>query len=129
MSAIQSIYVALFGRPADPGGLAYWTEVTNNGADLSVMLDTLPSLPEYQARFAGMTNSEIVNSIYLALFGRDAEPDGLAISSICWPPAPRTLVISPSPSCRAPRARIRTRSTPRLRLRICSPPLSTRKRK
>lgn len=78
MSAIQSIYVALFGRPADPGGLAYWTEVTNNGADLSVMLDTLPSLPEYQARFAGMTNSEIVNSIYLALFGRDAEPDGLA---------------------------------------------------
>ncbi|GHA18330.1 hypothetical protein GCM10007989_12030 [Devosia pacifica] len=77
MASIQGIYIALFGRPADPTGLAYYNGVTNNGADLSAIGD-LSSSAEYQDRFTGMTSEEIVNSIYQSLFERDAEPEGLA---------------------------------------------------
>ncbi len=76
MATIQGVYVALFGRPADPTGLAYFNSVTKNGADLSGIGD-LASTQEYKDRFAGQNNTQIVNSIYQSLFGRDAEATGL----------------------------------------------------
>lgn len=76
MATIQGIYVALFGRPADPTGLSYFNGVTKNGADLTAIGD-LASTAEYKERFVGQTNSQIVNSIYKSLFNRDAEADGL----------------------------------------------------
>ena len=76
MATIQGIYVALFGRPADPKGLSYFNGVTKNGADLTAIGD-LASTAEYKERFVGQTNSQIVNSIYKSLFNRDAEADGL----------------------------------------------------
>ncbi|MEO3388741.1 VCBS domain-containing protein [Mesorhizobium sp. CAU 1741] len=78
MAKIQGVYVALFGRPADPDGLAFWEEQTGGGADLSAMIGTLTGTEEYALRFDGMSNEAIINGIYLSLFGRDAEPDGLA---------------------------------------------------
>jgi Tol biopolymer transport system component len=78
MASIQGIYVALFGRPADPEGLAYWNGVTNEGADLSGLIGTLTGTPEYLDRFESQTPSEIVSLIYLALFGRAPDPEGLA---------------------------------------------------
>ncbi|MDO1585595.1 S8 family serine peptidase [Rhizobium oryzicola] len=80
MATIQGIYVALFGRPADPTGLSYFNTVTKNGADLTGIGD-LAGTAEYKERFAGQTNSQIVNSIYKSLFNRDAEPDGLKFFS------------------------------------------------
>lgn len=76
MATIQGIYVALFGRPADPAGLAFFNEATNNGSDLTAIGD-LASTAEYQARFTGMTNEQIVNSIYQSLFERDGEAAGI----------------------------------------------------
>ncbi|MBN9034393.1 MAG: DUF4214 domain-containing protein, partial [Rhizobiales bacterium] len=76
MASIQGIYVALFGRPADPAGLAYFNEATNNGANLDAIGD-LAKTDEYQSRFANMTNEEIVNSIYKSLFERDGEKAGI----------------------------------------------------
>ena len=76
MATIQGIYVALFGRPADPTGLTYFNGVTKNGADLTAIGD-LASTAEYKERFAGQTNNQIVNSIYKSLFNRDAEANGL----------------------------------------------------
>ena len=63
MASIQGIYLAFFGRPADPLGLASWEEQTNDGADLSVMLDALSATEEYQDRFVGMSNEEVIRSI------------------------------------------------------------------
>lgn len=77
MATIQGVYVALFGRPADPTGLAYFNSVTKNGADLSGIGD-LASTQEYKDRFAGQSNVQIVNSIFQSLFGRDADAAGLA---------------------------------------------------
>jgi hypothetical protein len=76
MATIQGIYIALFGRPADPLGLAFFNEATQNGADLTAIGD-LSASAEYQSRFEGMTNVQIVNSIYQSLFGRDADLAGL----------------------------------------------------
>ncbi|WEJ33840.1 DUF4214 domain-containing protein [Devosia sp. SD17-2] len=76
MATIQGVYVALFGRPADPLGLAYWKGVTNDGANLSLIGD-LAQVPEYQDRFAGQSDAQVVNSIYQTLFGRSADVAGL----------------------------------------------------
>lgn len=76
MATIQGVYVALFGRPADPTGLAYFSGVTKNGADLSGIGD-LASTQEYKDRFKDQSNVAIVNSIYQSLFNRDAESAGL----------------------------------------------------
>jgi hypothetical protein len=76
MATIQGVYVALFGRPADPAGLAYFNGITNNGANLA-SIASLAGTAEYQTRFTGQSNTQIVNSIYQSLFGRDAEAAGL----------------------------------------------------
>lgn len=78
MASIQGIYLALFGRPADPAGLAYWTAQSKNGADLSKVIDTMTKLPEATARFAGQTDTALVTSIYQALFDRAPDAAGLA---------------------------------------------------
>ena len=80
MATIQGVYVALFGRPADPTGLAFFNTATNNGANLNA-IGNLASTAEYQARFAGQNNIQIINSIYQSLFGRDADLTGLTFFS------------------------------------------------
>lgn len=78
MASIQGVYLALFGRPADPAGLAYWTEQSKNGTDLSKIIDTMTKLPEATARFAGLTDAALITSIYQALFDRLPDAAGLA---------------------------------------------------
>ncbi|WP_406858468.1 DUF4214 domain-containing protein [Alsobacter sp. KACC 23698] len=76
MATIQGVYVALFGRPADPLGLAYFNGVTNNGANLTAITD-LAATDEFKTRFKDQNNVQIINSIYKSLFNRDADADGL----------------------------------------------------
>lgn len=76
MATIQGVYVALFGRPADPTGLAYFNAETNNGADLTAIGD-LASTAEYQEKYKGQNNVEIVTAIYQQLFNRNPEAEGL----------------------------------------------------
>ncbi len=80
MATIQGVYLALFGRPADPLGLAFFNTATNNGANLAG-IGPLQSSAEYQARFTGQTNTQIINSIYQSLFNRDADLPGLTFFS------------------------------------------------
>jgi hypothetical protein len=76
MATIQGVYLALFGRPADPLGLAFFNSATNNGQNLAG-IGPLQSSAEYQTRFAGQSNIQIINSIYQSLFNRDADLPGL----------------------------------------------------
>lgn len=76
MATIQGVYVALFGRPADPAGLAFFNTATNSGADLTAIGD-LASTAEYKARFDGFSNTNIVETIYQSLFNRAPEQAGL----------------------------------------------------
>jgi hypothetical protein len=77
MASIQGIYLALFGRPADPAGLAYWNEQSKNGADLSKIIDVMTKAPEAVARFSGLSDAALVTGIYQALFDRLPDAAGL----------------------------------------------------
>ncbi len=76
MATIAGLYIGLFGRPADPRGIAYFNAATGNGADLSV-IGPLENTAEYQSRFAGQTNTQVIQSIHQSLFNRDANPQDL----------------------------------------------------
>jgi len=64
----QQLYVAYFNRPADTFGLAYWT-----GKPAAQASAAFSTSAEYTATYAGMSNAQIVNAIYLNLFGRPAD--------------------------------------------------------
>lgn len=76
--AIQKLYVAYFSRPADPAGLAYWENIValakGNTAAVSA---AFAASAEYQAAYAGMNALQVVDVVYLNLFGRNAETAGL----------------------------------------------------
>ena len=76
MATLPGIYLALFGRPADPLGLAFFNAQTNGGQDLT-SIGSLSGTAEYQGRFEGMSKSDVINSIYVSLFGRSADDAGL----------------------------------------------------
>jgi hypothetical protein len=77
--AVQKLYVAYFSRPADPAGLAYWEGVVaaNPTHSTAAVSAAFAASAEYKAAYAGLTETQIVNTIYNNLFGRDAEPAGL----------------------------------------------------
>jgi hypothetical protein len=79
VAAVQELYVAYFGRPADTAGLDYWTNVVeaNAGATAAVSAAFAAS-PEYIVTYFGQNNTQIVNNIYQNLFGRDADAAGSA---------------------------------------------------
>jgi len=79
VAAVQQMYVAYFGRPADTAGLDYWTNVVeaNAGATAAVSAAFAAS-PEYIVTYFGQTNTQIVNNVYQNLFGRDADAAGSA---------------------------------------------------
>ncbi|NYE61700.1 S-layer protein [Duganella sp. 1224] len=71
---IQTLYVAYFNRPADPLGLQLWL---NSGASIQTIANGFSGSDEYKATYAGKTPLDLVDSIYMNLFGRHAEPAGL----------------------------------------------------
>jgi len=72
---LQTLYITYFGRPADPEGLQYWLQ---NGASQELIADGFSTTPEYASTIAGNTASQVINSFYINLFGRNADEAGLA---------------------------------------------------
>ncbi len=68
---VQKAYLAYFGRPADPVGLAYWQ--TSNA---TTMKAGFAASAEYADLYAGMTATQRVSQVYANLLGRDADPAG-----------------------------------------------------
>jgi hypothetical protein len=76
---IQKLYVAYFGRPADPAGLAHWeTQVEAANGSTAAVSAQFAASAEYKSTYAGMTTSQIVDAVYKNLFGRTAEAGGKA---------------------------------------------------
>ncbi|NNG22933.1 DUF4214 domain-containing protein [Telluria aromaticivorans] len=77
VEAVQKLYVAYFNRPADHAGLDYWTNVVEaqKGSTTAVSA-AFAAEAEYKTAYAGMTNAQVVNQVYLNLFGRAAETAG-----------------------------------------------------
>lgn len=76
---IQKLYIAFFNRPADPDGLSYWVDqATKNGGDASNVANAFGASAEFRSIYAGMSSTQSIDAIYVNLFGRHAEPGGLA---------------------------------------------------
>jgi hypothetical protein len=79
VAAVQQLYVAYFNRPADYAGLDYWTNVVAGQKGSTALVSAaFAAEAEYKTEYAGLSNADIVNKIYMNLFGRPAEDAGKA---------------------------------------------------
>jgi S-layer protein len=74
---IQGLYIAYFNRPADFLGLQFWTDAANKAGGINTVANAFAASPEYTAAFAGKSTAQIIDQIYMNLFGRHAEVDGI----------------------------------------------------
>lgn len=76
---VQKLYIAYFGRPADPTGLNYWAaNIDAAGGNFSAAIAGFAASSESQALYAAGTTAQLVTSVYIALFNRPPEAAGLA---------------------------------------------------
>jgi hypothetical protein len=76
-SDIQGLYIAYFNRPADYLGLQFWTDAANKAGGINTVANAFAASPEYTTAFANKGTAEIIDQIYMNLFGRHAELDGI----------------------------------------------------
>ena len=74
---VQQAYVAYYGRPADPDGLAFWRGQIEQAGSLDGIIQAFGESPEFTQRFADLTPSELVTNLFQQLFNRDPDPAGL----------------------------------------------------
>ncbi len=75
---IQDLYIAYFGRPADPSGLAYWLSEANQPGRTTAQISTFfGTAPEFTTRIGGLSVNQAINTFYVNLFNRQADEGGL----------------------------------------------------
>lgn len=74
---VQELYIAYYGRPADPEGLEYWTNQADSLGGVSAIVNAFGFSPEATALHEGMSTEQLVESLYQQLFSRTAELEGL----------------------------------------------------
>lgn len=78
-STVTALYLAFYGRPADPAGLSYWAEqLAKADGNIDAIKAFFANSEEAQVRFGSDTAAERVTQIYQQLFNRAPEADGLA---------------------------------------------------
>jgi hypothetical protein len=84
-SQVQTLFIAYFGRPAAPAGLAYWISEINNGDSLDQVGSYFSHSPELLNQISGLnpaaltqsTANALVTNFFINLFGRQPLPAGL----------------------------------------------------
>ncbi len=71
---LQELYVAYFGRAADPTGLDYWT---NKGITTTKFAADMYAQAEFKDAYGSLSTEAQVNQIYQNLFDREADVTGL----------------------------------------------------
>ena len=71
---LQELYVAYFGRAADPTGLDYWTE---KGISQAAFAANMYAQAEFKDNYGSKSVEAQVNQIYKNLFDREADVTGL----------------------------------------------------
>jgi len=75
---VQKVYIAYYGRAADPVGLAYWSkEIDDAGGSLSSIMASFGASAEATTLYGSLSNTAKVNALYQQSFGRDADFAGL----------------------------------------------------
>jgi hypothetical protein len=77
-STVTALYLAFYGRPADPAGLTYWADqLAKANGNVDAIKGFFANSTEAQVRFGSDTAAERVTQIYQQLFNRAPEADGL----------------------------------------------------
>lgn len=75
---VQKIYIAYYGRPADPVGLNFWAnKLSAANGNLDEIIDAFGNSAESTALYNGASNSAKISQIYQQLFNRAPEAEGL----------------------------------------------------
>lgn len=78
ISSAQQLYVAFYGRPADPAGQTFWdSQVGRDITDYTAIIEAFGNSPEAQGRFESLPPKTAINVLFNAVLGRDADPVGL----------------------------------------------------
>jgi hypothetical protein len=80
-TTVQSFYIAYYGRPADPSGLAFWVGRVEAEGGFDSLVAAFGTSAEATELFSGLTDAQKINAVYQATFGRDADAEGLAFYS------------------------------------------------
>ncbi len=84
LTLTQKIYIAYYGRPADPAGLSYWANRIDSEG-LEAVIEAFASSPESVALYGAETGeaetTELVTAVYQQLFSREPDAAGLAFYS------------------------------------------------
>ena len=75
---IQQLYVAYFGRPADPEGLSYWAAEADTNGSLGSVIANFAISAESNTLFGNLSTKQLVTAIYANVFSREPEAKGLA---------------------------------------------------
>ena len=80
IQAVQEAYIAYYGRPGDPAGIDFWAErLDAAGGNIDAMISSFGTSAEASARYASLSVTDAVNSIYNQVLGRDAEAGATGI--------------------------------------------------
>jgi hypothetical protein len=74
---VQKLYIAYFNRPADFFGLQFQVNAAN-ATSLAAVANGFANSPEFLSTYAGQTDAQFVNALYVNLFGRQADLPGLS---------------------------------------------------
>jgi Ca2+-binding RTX toxin-like protein len=79
LDQVQQLYIAYFGRPADPVGQRYWAQVIDDaGGSIASVLAGFSASNESQALYGASSTAQKVAAIYSNVFNRAPEAAGLA---------------------------------------------------
>lgn len=77
-STVNAFYLAYYGRPADPAGLAYWSQaLAQSGGDFGAIVDAFSTSAEAKAHFSSDDANDHIAGVYQQLFGRAPDQAGL----------------------------------------------------
>lgn len=80
IQSVQRLFVTYFARPADPIALNFFASQLAGGTSTATLANSFGASSEYVSSLQGLSNAQIVNKLYLNMFGH--APDGNA--SIFW---------------------------------------------
>ena len=93
LDQIQQLYIAYFGRPADPIGQTYWaSQVDANNGSIASVIAGFSASTESAALFGNKSTIDKVTAIYMNAFGR---------APSCCMPATACRAFACSETCRA----------------------------
>lgn len=78
LARVQTIYIAYYGRPADPGGLEFWADqLDQNNGDLNQVIDSFGNSEEFDDNFGQLSDEQLITNLYQQMFNRPPDPGGL----------------------------------------------------